>query len=61
MPDLNLDFAGSAQLEPAGMADPFALFDEWFAKAQASEPNDPNAMALATADWSETPAFEWCY
>ena len=32
------------------MADPFALFDEWFAKAKASEPNDPNAMALATAD-----------
>ncbi|MBI1404421.1 MAG: pyridoxamine 5'-phosphate oxidase [Porphyrobacter sp.] len=33
---------------PAG-ADPFALFDEWFAAAKASEPNDPNAMALATA------------
>jgi pyridoxamine 5'-phosphate oxidase len=31
------------------MADPFSLFDEWFAEAQASEPNDPNAMALATA------------
>ena len=30
--------------------DPFALFDNWFAEAQASEPNDPNAMALATAD-----------
>ena len=30
-------------------ADPFGLFDEWFAAAQASEPNDPNAMALATA------------
>ena len=29
--------------------DPFALFEEWFAEAQASEPNDPNAMALATA------------
>ncbi|HSG35799.1 MAG TPA: pyridoxamine 5'-phosphate oxidase [Sphingomonadaceae bacterium] len=29
--------------------DPFALFDEWFAEALASEPNDPNAMALATA------------
>ncbi|MBN8817012.1 MAG: pyridoxamine 5'-phosphate oxidase [Sphingomonas sp.] len=29
--------------------DPFALFDAWFAEAQASEPNDPNAMALATA------------
>jgi len=30
--------------------DPFALFDEWFAEARASEPNDPDAMALATAD-----------
>jgi pyridoxamine 5'-phosphate oxidase len=29
--------------------DPFHLFDEWFAKAKASEPNDPDAMALATA------------
>ncbi len=29
--------------------DPFALFDRWFADAQESEPNDPNAMALATA------------
>lgn len=29
---------------------PFALFDGWFAEAQASEPNDPNAMALATVD-----------
>lgn len=32
------------------MTDPFALFDAWFAEATASEPNDPNAMALATAD-----------
>jgi pyridoxamine 5'-phosphate oxidase len=30
--------------------DPFALFDVWFAEARASEPNDSNAMALATAD-----------
>ena len=30
--------------------DPFALFDAWFAEAKASEPNDPEAMALATAD-----------
>lgn len=30
-------------------ADPFALFDEWFAEARESEPNDSNAMALATA------------
>ena len=32
------------------MDDPLALFDAWFAEARASEPNDPNAMALATAD-----------
>ena len=30
--------------------DPFALFDVWFAEAKVSEPNDPNAMALATVD-----------
>jgi len=30
-------------------SDPFALFDAWFAEANASEPNDANAMALATA------------
>jgi len=29
--------------------DPFALFDAWFAEARQSEPNDGNAMALATA------------
>ena len=28
--------------------DPFALFDAWFGEARASEPNDPEAMALAT-------------
>ena len=28
--------------------DPFALFDLWLAEAQASEPNDPNAMAVAS-------------
>ncbi|MDF8332915.1 pyridoxamine 5'-phosphate oxidase [Novosphingobium cyanobacteriorum] len=30
-------------------ADPFDLFEAWFAEARGSEPNDPNAMALATA------------
>ena len=29
--------------------DPIALFETWFAEAELSEPNDPNAMALATA------------
>src|SRR3569833_2814481 len=30
--------------------DPLRLFEAWFAEAKATEPNDPNAMALATAD-----------
>lgn len=29
--------------------DPFALFDAWFAEARASEPNDADAMSLATS------------
>ncbi len=29
--------------------DPFALFADWYAQARLSEPNDSNAMALATA------------
>ncbi len=29
--------------------DPFQLFAEWFGEARESEPNDPGAMALATA------------
>ncbi len=28
--------------------DPYALFAEWLAEAAASEPNDPNALCLAT-------------
>lgn len=35
--------------------DPFAQFEAWFAEAKASETNDPNAMALATADSSGLP------
>jgi len=35
--------------------EPFALFGEWFADAEAHEPNDPNAMALATVDASGMP------
>lgn len=30
--------------------DPFALFSTWLSEAEKTEPNDPNAMALATAD-----------
>ena len=35
---------------------PFAIFEAWFAEAQASEPNDPNAMALATATLGAAPS-----
>lgn len=31
-------------------ADPLPLFAQWLADAEKSEPNDPTAMALATAD-----------
>ena len=31
------------------VTDPFSLFETWFGEAKESEPNDPNAMALATA------------
>ena len=36
-------------------ADPFSLFEEWLQAATRSEPNDPNAMALATVDASGLP------
>ncbi len=35
---------------PFTATDPFPLFDTWYAEARASEINDSNAMALATAD-----------
>jgi pyridoxamine 5'-phosphate oxidase len=30
--------------------EPFALFGDWFAEAVKAEPNDPDAMSLATVD-----------
>jgi pyridoxamine 5'-phosphate oxidase len=36
--------------------DPFTLFDEWFADAGVSEPNDAEAMALATANAAAEPS-----
>ncbi|MFI9201083.1 pyridoxamine 5'-phosphate oxidase [Streptomyces sp. NPDC053048] len=38
----------AAALPGADDRDPFALFLQWLAEAEASELNDPNAMALAT-------------
>lgn len=35
--------------------EPYALFRKWLAEAEKSEPNDPNAMALATVDEAGLP------
>jgi len=37
-------------------SDPLALFGDWYAEAAKSEPNDPNAVALATVGLDGTPA-----
>ena len=39
----------------SGADDPFGLFGEWFADAREREPNDPNAVALATVDGDGLP------
>lgn len=36
-------------------SDPFTLFEAWFGEAEAREPADPNAMALATVDATGLP------
>ena len=45
--------ANEAPLPEGG--DPFALFGQWFAEAKKKEPNDANAMALATVDAAGLP------
>ena len=35
--------------------DPFAIAQEWLREAEASEPNDPNAIALSTVDETGMP------
>jgi pyridoxamine 5'-phosphate oxidase len=36
--------------------DPIVLFDQWLAEARATEPNDPEGMALATATPDGSPS-----
>lgn len=36
--------------------DPLTLFEDWFAAARAAEPNDPDAVALATASATAAPS-----
>jgi len=39
-----------ATLRSGNVPDPLALFDQWLGEAGDTEPNDPNAMVLATVD-----------
>lgn len=41
----------------AAQDDPLSLFHTWMVEAEASEPNDPNAMALATVDAQGRPSL----
>ena len=50
-------YSGPQAGDFAQAAEPFTLFAEWFAQAQAHEPNDPNAMALATATPDDAPVL----
>jgi len=42
------------EINPA--QNPIALFEEWLAEASKTEPNDPNAMALATVGADSKPS-----
>ncbi len=42
--------AEAGSLPQLSETDPFALFNEWLREAVAKEPNDANAMSLATVD-----------
>jgi pyridoxine/pyridoxamine 5'-phosphate oxidase len=53
------DALASEVPEPGTEDDPFAVFASWFADAQKSEPEDPNAMAIATVDASGLQTSGW--
>lgn len=43
------------RMAPSEPPDPIALFNDWLAAASTQEPNDPNAVALATSDANGQP------
>jgi pyridoxamine 5'-phosphate oxidase len=52
-PSPKYDPAGQPPPDDAALfaeSEPFTLFERWFKEAKEKEPNDPNGMALATAD-----------
>ncbi len=54
--DKNTDFYEVPQAEEFGeVENPMDLFGAWMEEAEAHEPNDPNAMSLATVDGSGLP------
>jgi pyridoxamine 5'-phosphate oxidase len=55
-PGFRQEFAVKPEQEAIPHGDPIALFEAWFAEARASEPDDPNAMALATATPDAVPS-----
>lgn len=52
---MTIDHAANIAAENAASCDPFAIFAAWFAEAEKSEPNDANAMSLATVDGDGLP------
>lgn len=50
MKDLTSGNSRGADADFSDAAEPWTLFSTWMAEAAKSEPNDPNAMALATVD-----------
>lgn len=52
-----MDHSQSDQAPEATEADPMRQFAAWMAEAEKSEPNDPNAMALATVGRDGMPSI----
>ncbi|WP_417329659.1 pyridoxamine 5'-phosphate oxidase [Halomonas cupida] len=48
--DIRRDYEGGSLDESRVPADPLTMFDEWFALARDTDPDDANAMTLATVD-----------
>jgi pyridoxamine 5'-phosphate oxidase len=50
-----LEQVAAAELPQIAAEDPIGLFEEWFEAAIKNEPNDPNAMTVATVDQDGAP------
>lgn len=60
MPDIKIsepEIAKATQAAlPLSLDDPYALFASWFAQARLGEPNDPNAMTMASCTANGLPS-----